>query len=491
MVVGAWFSGHDPRVMATTRRSLLAPPRHLRGLWVLPVSLLLACSGGSGTSDSAANTETAGTETTGEALRPNWHQDVAPLVTSACVGCHSDGGIAPFAMQSYEQTAPWSQVMAHDVDEGLMPPWHALTTDVCAPPSDYKHDPRLTDAEKTMIRDWADLGAPEGDPALAAPLPDPPNLDLPNPTKVATMGSSVTVEADGKTLDFFHCLSIDPGNTSDVYLDGLQLIAGNREVLHHVLVYVDTGAESAAWPGGVKQDCGGGTGINGSAQLISTWIPGGLPMETPNDVAIPIPAGSRMILNVHYHATGDGPAVDDATGLAFRWQDTVPEYTSIFALLGQPGDGESLTGPLMIPAGAKDHVEEYAWEVSAGGQPFPDTIDARLWAIAHHMHKVAVDMRMWVVDRDTGEETCLLHTPRWDFNWQRVYAYDVPVTESVRLKAGDTIRLRCVYDNTLDNPGTAEALAEVGLDAPIDVYSGEETLDEMCVGAIGVALKGF
>ena len=42
--------------------------------------------------------------------------------------------------------------------------------------------------------------------------------------------------------------------------------------------------------------------------------------------------------------------------------------------------------------------------------------------------------------------------------------------------------MRCTYDNTLDNPGTRRALDDGGYDAPIDVYLGEGTLDEMCIG---------
>ncbi|PRP94775.1 monooxygenase [Enhygromyxa salina] len=425
----------------------------------------------------------------GDALRPNWHQDVAPLVTEACQGCHTDGGIAPFAMQDYAQTAPWSAIMADQAEQGLMPPWHALETAQCQPPMPYKHDARLTDAQIQLLRDWADVGSPEGDPADAAPLPSPPNLDLANPTTTVTMGSPVSIDAQGNTLDFFHCLSLDPGNPEDVYLDGIQLIPGNREIVHHVLIYVDEAAASASWPGGVLQNCGGGSGVSG--QLISAWVPGGLPMEPPAGVGISLPAGSRLVLNVHYHATGGGPTPDDGTGLALRWSTDKPEYGSIFTLLGAPGAGTSLTGPFSIPAGASDHVEEYEWVVSSNGNAFPDSVEARIWAVANHMHLVGVDMRAWIEDRDTGEQTCLVHTPNWDFNWQRIYEYDAPANQGVRVKAGDIVRVRCAYDNSMNNPALVNALAEVGLDTPIEVNLGEGTLDEMCLTAVGVGIKGL
>jgi hypothetical protein len=98
---------------------------------------------------------------------------------------------------------------------------------------------------------------------------------------------------------------------------------------------------------------------------------------------------------------------------------------------------------------------------------------------------------VWIEDRDTAAETCLLHTPKWDFNWQRIYEYDALANEGVRVKAGDVVHIECTYDNTLDNPGVAEALAEVGLDQPIDVSQGEGTLDEMCLTALGVGVKGL
>jgi hypothetical protein len=51
------------------------------------------------------------------------------------------------------------------------------------------------------------------------------------------------------------------------------------------------------------------------------------------------------------------------------------------------------------------------------------------------------------------------------------------------------VHVRCAYDNTLNNPGVIRALAEVGLDQPVDVSQGEGTLNEMCLTAVGVGVK--
>ena len=68
-------------------------------------------------------------------------------------------------------------------------------------------------------------------------------------------------------------------------------------------------------------------------------------MTPPEGVGIELLAGARMILNVHYHASGAGLESDAGTGLALRWTEEAPEYSSLFRLIGAPGTGTPLTAP--------------------------------------------------------------------------------------------------------------------------------------------------
>ncbi|MGB1699806.1 MAG: hypothetical protein ACPHRO_07625, partial [Nannocystaceae bacterium] len=178
-----------------------------RVAWIAS-SLVWLASGCS--TPSATSGESEGDDGGTPDLRPNWYEDVAPLVTANCQGCHTEGGIAPFSMDDYEETKPWSGYMAQQVAAKEMPPWHAVETETCTPPHPFKHDARLSEEEIQMFIDWADLGAPAGDPALAAPTPSPPDKDLEDPTVTIPMQGSVTIEATDETLDFVHCLSFDP-----------------------------------------------------------------------------------------------------------------------------------------------------------------------------------------------------------------------------------------------------------------------------------------
>jgi hypothetical protein len=49
--------------------------------------------------------------------------------------------------------------------------------------------------------------------------------------------------------------------------------------------------------------------------------------------------------------------------------------------------------------------------------------------------------------------------------------------------------MRCTYDNTLENPGVVRALGDAGETDPVDVYLGETTLDEMCLGVFGIVYQ--
>ncbi len=454
------------------------------------------CSGEPGTPDGDDTDagQTAGSETSAESgdavdgstddgpevTRPNWHEDIALVIAQRCRSCHDGEGIA-FPMTDYADTRPYAEVMALQTEAGTMPPWHAIETEECEPEYAFENDARLNAEEIALFADWAAAGSPEGDPALAVPLPAPADTDLPGASSITTMGGSLTIEQQGEKLDFFHCLSFDPGHEQDVYLDGMQVMPGNPKVVHHVLMYVDAGGESAAWQDGILRDCDGGSGVAG-ATLVGAWVPGALPIETPQDVGVTLPVGARIVYNVHYHVDPGAAQVDDSTGLSLRWSTEVPPWVSEFRILGEPGLGTSTTGAFSIAAGAVGHVEEVRWTIPAGTPPL------RVWAFGNHMHRVGVDMKTDVI-RAGGETECLVHTPNWDYNWQRLYEIDAPIEDTILAEPGDTVRLRCTYDNSLANPGVAQALNEVGLDEPQVVVAGDGTLDEMCVAGIGFAVE--
>lgn len=458
------------------------PRRRARPRCAAPV--LLAALAGCG--DEAAATSEHEPDADAPVTEPTWHRDIAPIVVARCGACHREGGLAPLPLRSYEDAAPWAALMLEAVERGQMPPFAADATETCAPRRPWRDDPRLEPTELELLRAWVEDGAPEGDPGDAAPLPPAPELALTDPDLHLAPPASVTVDGD---RDQFLCFVLDPQLTEDRYLRAAQLVPGNERVVHHALVFADPDAKYGALAGEDGWfECDPG-GLYGDA-LIAAWAPGGLPHRTPEGTATRLRAGTQLVLSVHYHPTG-APELDPGTALELEWYDGEPEQLSELALLGNFTDERLLPGPsdpgipaFWIPAGAARHSELMAIPLP------PELPELRVWMVGAHMHYLGVNAQLALIRPDAedprDQQECLLSAPRYQFEWQRTYAYDAPTDALPIARGGDTLLIRCEYDNSLDNPALAEVLAERGLDAPVDVELGDGTLDEMCLGVFGV-----
>ncbi|KIG11759.1 hypothetical protein DB30_02554 [Enhygromyxa salina] len=428
---------------------------------------------GCGDPSSDADTQADDSSDT-DALRPSWHQDIAPLIHAHCVRCHQPGGVAPMSLHDHDSAAPWAAQMLDEVVAGTMPPWGPRITERCQPDHDFVDDPTLANADVDLLARWLAAGAPVGDPATAAPLPKLDSLALTDVSASFHNAAPYSFEGPG---DAYVCFSADLGLTEPRFLDGIEVLPDNEAIVHHVLVWV-TPTPPAEHPG--PWDCPPGAILEG-AWLLGIWVPGASPTVFPEGVSFAVPAGAHVILSYHYHPPGPGTHTD-RSGVALRWQAEPTPWLGAFALLGlHPEPDQLLDPPFMIPAGASDHPETVA-------EPWP-VDEVSLFSIGTHMHYVGRDQLISVQrpGQSLADADCLLHTPAWDFDWQRLYQIDRPLEQLPTLGPGDTVWMDCRYDNTLDNPGVARALSEQGLSDAQDVYWGDSSLDEMCVGLVGVA----
>lgn len=433
---------------------------------------------------------TAGCTTADDEERaPTYYQDVAPLLAEHCGSCHTETGIAPFALDDYDTVASLRETIITAVEDGTMPPWLAQETDSCAPKLPFRNDLRLSAEEKSMLRRWVDSGAPAGDAATAAEAHAAPPLEIVSPD--ADMRFAGPYAVDGEK-DTFQCFVLDPGHTEKVWITEAQLTPDNQVVDHHGIVFLDLTGESETM---VESDgqfpCFNPPSVPG--YIIATWTPGAVPFVTPARSGMPMPPGARIVVQMHYHPTGKGVETDQSS-VQLKWTNVEPQWEVAQALVGnfddmdedgiglQPGPNDQGAPSFFIPANVADHVESMIYRQSV---PF----EFPLWSVGTHMHYVGTDMQIDLKHVFTeGEDECLIHTPKWDFNWQRVYDYDAPIEELPVIGPGDELHMRCNYNNTVDNPFVAQALYEQNQMFPLDVELGEETLDEMCLGLFGIAM---
>lgn len=337
-----------------------------------------------------------------EPIEPGFHELVSPILQARCTGCHAEGGVAPFALDTYATARPLANLIIDTIEAGTMPPWGAQETDACTPRLGFKDDIRLTDAEKATIRGWVDAGAPEGDPANALPrAPTPSPVDLPDLTREVAPSAAFTAAGE---RDQFRCFVLDPGNAEETYINGVHFIPGDPAVVHHILLYLDRTGQSEGMKDGAPDggyDCFGGPGFD-APELIAPWAPGSVPTELPDGVGVPVPAGARLVMQIHYHPIA-GETHEDTTTVQLRETNVSPEYFGLSILIGnfndQDDNGDGLQADtngeveFMIPAGAKDHVEKMKFTIPPDyeGRPSPG---AFIYAVGSHMHYVGTDMKI-------------------------------------------------------------------------------------------------
>lgn len=431
---------------------------------------------------------------------PTFHKDVEPILQQHCQSCHAPGQIAPFSLMSYEDTAATAQLLVARTQDRSMPPWGAIETDECQPRFGWKHDARLSDAEIATIAAWKDAGSPKGDPKDAPTAGAAKGDDLTQVDLELAPKKPFTASGD---KDQMICFVLDPKFTEDVYVNASKIVPGNLKVAHHGAIFVDAKGESVAHANADGYyECFGTPGIS-TVTLLTPWVPGAGATVAPPNVGTLVTAGSKLVLQMHYHPAGT-TADPDMSKLQLQFHPGVPEYKAVFVPVGapvelpngdglQPGMNDKNGVEFLIPAGAKAHVEAIKMTLPAegeDGQPLPEM---KVSSAQSHMHYVGVDEKITVHRQapqggDPADE-CVLQTPKWDFNWQQTYTYNAAIEELPTLRAGDVVTVRCTYDNTMDNPFLKKALMEQKLSAPKDVSFGETTLDEMCVGVLSVFIK--
>src|SRR5262245_12451152 len=393
----------------------------------------------------------------------SFSKDVAPIFFKNCAECHRLGESAPMSLLSYKDARPWAKSIREKVISREMPPWHADPRT-----GEFSNDRRLTEAEIDTIKAWVDGEAPEGDPR---DLPPPPEIvegwKIGKPDLILQMPEEFTLGAAG--LVDYPCFVINPGVTEDKYVQMVETRPGNRRIVHHINVFF-----APPPPGGAPQQrltreeserlrlqaskdsifqregfvirlkpdapvyddgCGlqsGGGGDRPDGGGQRTWggwlggfVPGTSVMRLEPGVVKRIPAGSKIILNVHYSKTS-GRVEKDRSVVGLIFAKKPPQKESLTRLV--------TNHYFQISPGAENHNVTACWTAND---------DIHLVTAAPHMHYrgKAMEIRAFYPD---GRSETLLNVPRYDFSWQTVYYFKRPIA----IPKGTRLMLTAHYDNS-------------------------------------------
>lgn len=421
---------------------------------------------------------------------PTFYKDVLPLVQEHCQTCHRPGQIGPFSLLDYQSARPWAKAIKSAVAARKMPPWLANP--------EYGHfnnDRSLNQAEIDTIVAWANNGAPAGDPTDAPPPVHWPEGGWTIKPDVTVDLPPYPVPATG--VMEWERLAIPSPFKEDTWVTSVQILPGAPSVVHHLCFDFHNHKPTTPynvyeWVEVPRDEAGVSKIHDGSVQAVEgtvhtravgsteetrrqgrpdigggieyCYLPG-LTLEDyrPVHAGIFVPAGSDMLLNIHY--TTNGAAVMDRSRIGFTVAKVPPAKKFIHQTNGGEGD-ESPESPV---SGQQQANEKLAIPPNDGNYLGPPTDirfkkDTELVSLRPHAHVRGKSVRYTLIYPD-GREEVVLDVPHYDFNWQLTYR------TSLKIPKGSRMHVQFTYDNSRSN--------KYNPDPSNWVYYGGQSWEEM------------
>ena len=366
--------------------------------------------------------------------------DIAPIFVEHCVRCHSEGNIAPFALDGYDAVLENAFGIKEQVMAGKMPPWHADGYY-----GRFVNETRLTPTQKELLIEWLNRDAERGegeDPLASVAFPAPTDWLLGEPDYIVEIPEQ-QVPAEG-VVDYRY-LPVPNPVPRDAWLKAAVVIPGNAAVVHHSLVFMTTSPEDLfAIQGGL-------------AGFYAGYVPGLDSAFFPERTGKFLPKGATYVFQQHY--TPNGKAATDVTKLGLYLADEKPEMQLLTA--------SAFSIDIDIPKNERNH------QIAASRRILQD---GWLVEMSPHMHYRGKRFQYEAFYPD-GSSEILLSTPDYHFDWQRLYR----LTEPKFLPQGTEIRISGSFDNSRQNL--------LNPDPNQRVRFGEQSWDEMFIGYFNYAVE--
>jgi hypothetical protein len=400
----------------------------------------------------------------GAPLDITFNRHILPILQKNCQSCHRPGEAAPMSLLDYASVRPWAKAIRSAVLRRTMPPWFADPHY-----GTFANDRSLSDADIHTIEGWVDAGAPEGAPKdKPAPVHWNTGWNI-RPDVILEMPQPYPVPAAG-TLEYAYVV-IPTGFSIDTWVTAGEIRPSAPSVVHHINAIVRPPGEP--WLRDVKPgvfyipDPNAHEGhpdshdpqaalIDANDEFLVGYAPGMQAQRFDLDrSAKMIPAGSDIVLQIHYTANGK-TAVEDRPRIGLTLAQAPP--------LKRFYSATAVSWRWEIPPGDPNY-EGHA--KLTFGEP------VTLVSIQPHMHLRGKDMTIQLVYPD-GKSQTVLSVPRFSFSWQVIYYFAQPLS----LPAGTRVEVTAHWDNSANNPWNP--------DPGKAVRWGNQSWDEMLSLPMGV-----
>ena len=345
-----------------------------------------------------------------------FNREVSQIFQKKCFQCHTEGNVS-MSLTTYRDARPWAVAIKEEILEKQMPPWSAVTGY-----GHFSNDVSLTAREISLIISWADGGAPSGvllvdEDKPAVIIPSLTGWEHGQPDAVIPVAAGEKVAAGSG--DRVARLEVATGLKTASWLESLQLNFTDRRVVRYAAVY--------------EQRTG---------QWLGTWTPTHPVSALPAGVAIRLPAGGKVAVEIGYRGTDDDAAGTGELGLYFS--DSKPAQVAVPI--------EISAKPVSVAAGQASERVRTEFTIKS------TTHAAALWP---RLGVGATSVEVTAM-RPDGVVEPLLWLKDYRADWPSSYVFRQPVA----LPAGTRLAVTAYYGNTGDAPMTAQPALSVSAFPP-------------------------
>lgn len=380
----------------------------------------------------------------------SFHKDIEPILQDRCQQCHRPGEVGPMALMTYEQARPWAKAIKSAVIQRKMPPWP-----INPHFGKFSNGRSLTAEQIDLLAAWVDSGAPEGNPA-DAPRPRTwvEGWNIPQPDAILEMPTAFDMPASGRVE--YQYIVIPTGFTEDKWIQMAEVRPSDRSITHHAQIFIrEPGSKwLAGQKPGVPLGVANGSGMG--SEILTIYTPGMVPDVYKPGTAKLIPAGSDLVFQMHYTATGKPGHDRTRLGLVFAKE---PPKERVFTMYG-------VNLRIAIPPGDPSYKAEAI---------IPITHEMTMLTLFPHMHLRGKAFQYDLI-YPNGETETLLKVDNWSLNWQLSYKLAQPI----ELKPGMKVKATAWWDNSPNNPANPDPTKKVTW--------GEQSWEEMLVGFFDAAV---
>jgi len=369
---------------------------------------------------------------------PDYASEIAPIIIENCADCHRQGGVGPFALDSYIMVLGWSPMIKEVLLNKRMPPTQV------DPYIGHSESARYLDPDdlQTLVH-WINNRAPRGD-SEADPLElfaatERTEWVFGEPDYIVT-GPKNEIPAIG-VMDYVYDDAELPF-AEDKWLRAIQYIAGDESVLHHLVTFV-TPPEEDFW---------GDERISESVtrRFVGSYLPGKTnAIEFDAGTGVLVPQGHKLSMQFHYVTNGQSTVDETQFGLYFSNEPNLKERLT-----------HAVASRFLLPPNEND------FELQAEQQVEQDIVVTGVRARMNFRGK-----RMkFVVENPQGNVRELFSVPAYNYGWQPDYLLD----EAEPVAAGSVLRVIGAFDNSISNPSNPDPSKEVifGLESWEEMFTG-------------------